>query len=162
MISLRGVLACVGFQDPQHFCDRLGVLMRTVARRDDVFALRAVRVQTQYGTTPTLEFGESRRPRSPMIVLYRTPGVIGIVSIALITRFLGERESTLDLEATIALQSPFFKIGAKRRSRRIGGCFVPSSNRDGPKRKRYQSVNPLNSQTQKHLAIALLYKMRIH
>ena len=44
MISLRGVLAGVGFQDPQHFCDRLGVLMRTVARRDDVFALRAVHV----------------------------------------------------------------------------------------------------------------------
>jgi hypothetical protein len=44
MISLRSVLAGVGFQDPQHFCDRLGVLMRTVARRDDVFALRAVHV----------------------------------------------------------------------------------------------------------------------
>jgi hypothetical protein len=44
MISLRSVLAGVGFQDPQHFCDRLGVLMCTVARRDDVFALRAVHV----------------------------------------------------------------------------------------------------------------------
>jgi hypothetical protein len=44
MISVRGVLAGVGFQDPQHFCDRLRVLMRAVARRDDVFALRAVQV----------------------------------------------------------------------------------------------------------------------
>jgi hypothetical protein len=43
-LSLRGVLAGVGFQDPQHFCDRLGVLMRAVARRDDAFALRAVHV----------------------------------------------------------------------------------------------------------------------
>jgi hypothetical protein len=34
-ISWRSVLAGVGFQDPQHFCDCLGVLMRTVARRDD-------------------------------------------------------------------------------------------------------------------------------
>ena len=31
-------------QDPQYFCDRLGVLMRAMARRDDVFALRAVQV----------------------------------------------------------------------------------------------------------------------
>ncbi len=44
MISLRCVLAGVGFQDPQHFCDRLGVLMRAVTRRDDAFALRAVHV----------------------------------------------------------------------------------------------------------------------
>lgn len=42
--SLRGVLAGVGFQDPQHFRDRLGVLMRAVARRDDAFALRAIHV----------------------------------------------------------------------------------------------------------------------
>jgi hypothetical protein len=34
----------VGFQDPQYFCDRLGILMRAMARRDDVFALRAVHV----------------------------------------------------------------------------------------------------------------------
>ena len=44
MISVRGVLAGAGFQDPQHFCHRLGVLMRAVARRDNVFALRAVHV----------------------------------------------------------------------------------------------------------------------
>ena len=37
----RAVLAGVGFQDAQYFCDRLGVLMRAVARRDNVFALRA-------------------------------------------------------------------------------------------------------------------------
>jgi hypothetical protein len=43
-VSVRGVLGGAGFQDPQHFCDRLGVLMRAVARRDDVFALRAVQV----------------------------------------------------------------------------------------------------------------------
>jgi hypothetical protein len=41
---LRRVLAGVGFQDPQDFCDRLGALMRAVARRDDAFALRAVHV----------------------------------------------------------------------------------------------------------------------
>ena len=28
--GLRGALQGVGFQDPQHFCDRLGVLMRAV------------------------------------------------------------------------------------------------------------------------------------
>ena len=44
MISVRGVLAGVGLQDPQHFCDRLGILVSAVARRDDVFALRAVQV----------------------------------------------------------------------------------------------------------------------
>ena len=44
IIPLRGVLAGVGFQDPQHFRDRLRVLMRAVARRDDMFALRAVQV----------------------------------------------------------------------------------------------------------------------
>ena len=31
MILLRNVLAGVGFQDAQHFCDRLGVLMCIVA-----------------------------------------------------------------------------------------------------------------------------------
>jgi hypothetical protein len=41
---LRGALSGVGFQDPQHFCDRLRVLVRAVARRDDVFALGAVHV----------------------------------------------------------------------------------------------------------------------
>ena len=40
----RGALSGVGFQDPQHFCDRLGVLVRAVARRDDVFALRVDQV----------------------------------------------------------------------------------------------------------------------
>src|ERR1700739_4229220 len=51
--------------------------------------------ELQYGTTPSLEFGESPRPRSPMIVLYGTPAVIGIVFIALRKRLFGERESTL-------------------------------------------------------------------
>jgi hypothetical protein len=37
-------LAGVGFQDPQHFCNRLGVLMRAVVRWDDVFALRPIQV----------------------------------------------------------------------------------------------------------------------
>jgi hypothetical protein len=40
----RYLLAGVGFQDPQHFCDRLGVLMSAVTRRDDAFALSAVNV----------------------------------------------------------------------------------------------------------------------
>jgi hypothetical protein len=53
------------------------------------------RCELQYGTTPSLEFGESPRPRSPMIVLYGTPDVIGIVFIALRKRLFGERESTL-------------------------------------------------------------------
>ena len=39
--GFRAVLAGGGFQDPQYFCDRLGVLMGAVARRDNVFALRA-------------------------------------------------------------------------------------------------------------------------
>src|SRR6202007_1403504 len=53
------------------------------------------RCELQYGTTPSLEFGESPRPRSPMIVLYGTPGVIGTMFIALRKRLFGERESTL-------------------------------------------------------------------
>jgi len=51
--------------------------------------------ELQYGTTPSLEFGESPRPRSPMMVLYRTSGVIGIVFIASRKRLFGERDSTL-------------------------------------------------------------------
>jgi hypothetical protein len=39
--------------------------------------------ELQYGTAPSLELGESPRPRSPMIVLYGTPGFMGIVFIAL-------------------------------------------------------------------------------
>ena len=39
--------------------------------------------ELQYGTTPSLEFGESPRPRSPMIVLYGTSDVIGIAFIAI-------------------------------------------------------------------------------
>src|SRR6201998_4023986 len=62
--------------------------------------------ELQYGTTPSLEFGESPRPRSPIIVLYRTLGVIGIVFIALRKRLFGERESTL-LERRIGFSSAF-------------------------------------------------------
>ena len=62
--------------------------------------------ELQYGTTPSLEFGESPRPRSPMIVLYGTPGVIGIEFIALRKRLFGERESTL-LDRRIGFSSAF-------------------------------------------------------
>jgi len=44
--------------------------------------------------------------RSPMIVLYRTPGVIGIVFIALRKRLFGERESTL-LDRRIGFSSAY-------------------------------------------------------
>src|SRR6516162_6935665 len=62
--------------------------------------------ELQYGTTPSLEFGESPRPRSPMIVLYGTPGAIGIVFIALRKRLFGERESTL-FDRRIGFSSAF-------------------------------------------------------
>ena len=51
--------------------------------------------ELQYGTMPSLELGESPRPRSPMMVSYGTPGVIGMVLIAFTNRLFGESVSTL-------------------------------------------------------------------